>query len=218
MIRPTTLGLLAAAALLWTGPLLAQPRKIITRGLQRDALVLVQGHGKDGLINVKLARKVQQALTRIRAGHQEVAKIHARGYELRSLFVVLTKDAQARLAKKIKIKTKTGIPALDRLNARFQAVSVQTVSGPSLLRVRFRQPMDIQVLMKRYKALPQVRETAANIFMGDGHDITLEMGAKQWRFKFKEGSGDCPSGCIRNTYYNFTYAPRSGVVKRVEKN
>ena len=205
-------AVLVAAALLWPGASAAQPGEASFKGLQRDALVLTQGHGNGGFINIKLARDVQKALTRIRAAFPVVAGIHARGYDLRSLLIVLTQKAQARLPRKL--KKKTGVLRLDRLNARFRVASVQLVSGPSLLRLRFSQPMDVVHVAKQYGRLPELRSVSPNTFVGDGHDIALEMDARQWRFKFKKGSGDCPSGCIKNEYFYISYAPATGAVKR----
>lgn len=186
------------------------------KGLERDAMVLAQGHSRDGFINVDFARKVQKALERIRARHPLTAKLHARGYELRSVFVVLTRRAQKALRPPSrKARWRTGIAALDKLNKRYGAIRFSALSPP-LYRVRFRLPMDIVALRRRYGALPQVRETAANRLVGDGHDIKLETGA-QWRFTFKHGSGDCPSGCIRNTYYYFSYDTKSGAIKQHKK-
>jgi len=207
--------LLLTVALLWPAAAAAQNMDLTHKGLKRDALVLVQGHSKDGFINVKLGRKVQKALARVRAAVPQVAKIHARGFELKSVLLLLNKKAAARLPKIIK-KGKTGIPALDRLNAKYKAARVALLAE-SLLRVRFRQPMDIPFLLKRYKALPQVTSASPNTFVGDGDDITLEMDARQWRFKLKKGSGDCPSGCIRNEYFYVRYDPRRGSAKLVKK-
>lgn len=224
MLAMRTALALLLAALLTPAAATAQSKKAPLAGLHRDALVLTQGHGKGGNIDAALARRVQKALARIRAAHPAVARLHARGHDLRSVFVVLAKGT--RISAKLLKKNRTGQRKLDRLNARFKVKSIAHLVPPTpgrasreppVLVVRFQQPMDVPYLVKHYKRVPPVTSASVNSFVGDGHDIAMEMAPRQWRFRFKKGSGDCPSGCIRNEYFYFTYDPRTGVVKQVKK-
>jgi len=195
------------------------------RLLKLDAMHLAQGFGTDGHIDREMKGRILRALRAIRTAHPEVRGLHGRGlYTLDSLLVFPSDEAQRTIQPHTRKREdghlllrdgETSLAEFDALNARHGA-SVG-LCGLGMLGVWFPRPMDIEVLCREYGALPGIEEACPNFLCGDGDEVFLKIRGGRWHFVFKAGWGDCPSGCINEYFFYYTYTPEDGrVVKHDE--
>lgn len=71
----------------------------------------------------------------------------------------------------------------------------------------------ITTIKAMYPEVDKIQKSDAGV-IGASTNITTIERADGWDFVFWEGSGDCPSGCIDNTYYYFS-AKKDGSVAKV---
>lgn len=71
----------------------------------------------------------------------------------------------------------------------------------------------IAAIQAQYPQVAKIQKTGAGAIGASTHITTIER-AEGWDFVFWQGSGDCPSGCIDNTYYYFS-AKKDGNVLQV---
>ena len=196
-----------------------------------EALILIQGHTEDGFIDSALMDKINEALRAIRSEYPEMEEIHARLlFDTRSLTLKFTEETEEVVAKMVKTKadevdnekqrrfwrtygvpfeTETGIDELDKLNEKYGVKSWQSNIGLresyGTMKLNFDIPMDVATLKDIYESLPVVENIYYSPTMGDGDEIFFLPKGDSLHFVFKHGWGDCPSGCINNHYFYYTY-------------
>ncbi len=77
--------------------------------------------------------------------------------------------------------------------------------------LKFEEIYNIPLIAKEYAKLPHIEFAGPEHFIGDGDDICLEIEGENHFFIFDEGSGDCPSGCIRHIYRGFRVNARGEI-------
>lgn len=93
--------------------------------------------------------------------------------------------------------------AWDDLNANLRVQRMEIL--PSLMpaspvRLHFEGRYNAKRLAQAYGALPDVEFASVNGFSGDGSDICLARRAQHHFYIFREAHGDCPAGCIRESF------------------
>jgi len=88
------------------------------------------------------------------------------------------------------------------LNAQFGA---EVLLMPFVSAVSIQSPyfVNAKKMASLYAQLPHVTNTHPNGRLGDSSDICLSVDGDLYLYIFKHGSGDCPAGCIENTYWGF---------------
>ena len=196
-----------------------------------EALILIQGHTKDGFIDIELIEEINEGLRAIRSHYPEMENILARHrFSIRSLNLELSGKARKIIKSKVKKKSKKtsdewekshnrihgisfeeelGIGEIDELNTKYGVESWSSNIGldesSDYLTLNFNAPMDIWTLKDIYSSLPMVERVLLDPSIGDGDEIFFLPRGDSLLFAFKHGWGDCPSGCINNHYYYYTY-------------
>lgn len=208
--------------------------------MNEEALILIQGHTEDGFIDEELKEKIIEALRAIRSEYPDMEKIQARPmFGMSSLDLELIEEAGKIIEKKVKIKAKqasndrqqrhwrifgisfedeTGIGEIDKLNKKYGVKSWSSNIGlresGGHLSLNFSVPMDIATLKDIYESSPEVENAFLSGGCLDGDEIFFLPKGDSWHFVFKHGWGDCPSGCINNHYYYFTFNKQKGTVTK----
>lgn len=101
---------------------------------------------------------------------------------------------------------------LDYLNSMFQLVSIDTslFRYTSVIVPTFEGRYNPKRLAEIYKTVPSVTYAEPNGFGGDWSNVYPWLLPEGLSYLFREGEGDCPSGCIHNCYWYFRVPP-SGI-------
>ena len=94
--------------------------------------------------------------------------------------------------------------AWDQLNEQYQVTEIDTFSiryGWVLL--HFNEKYHPRRLAEKYEVLPGVRYAEPNRLGGDFSNVYPRLTSRGITYLFREGWGDCPSGCISNLYWYF---------------
>lgn len=165
----------------------------LTLELQRDRIELDQS----------LYSEVNQALTIIRTNYKQVSHIHTHSMkEIHTEIIVETKASWSKAWEKG--VRRTGIKEIDDLAETYGLESTGLLFE-NLFILKFSNPLKTNELAKLYESFPYVESANPNSMVGDGDDITVLDKGRYWLFVFKEGAGDCPSGCIEESYYYIKY-------------
>ena len=94
--------------------------------------------------------------------------------------------------------------AWNQLNEQFQVTDIDTSSIKyQWVLLTFNDRYHPRRVAEEYKDLPGVRYAEPNGIMGDFSNIYPKESLRGITYLFREGSGDCPSGCIFNLYWYF---------------
>lgn len=132
---------------------------------------------------------------------------------LQEVLLVLEKDAP--FAEKWKNGTlTTGNATIDGLTSKY-SLTIKSYRdgglGP-MVTLRSKVYLNTTHLSKELTACDGIRFAEPEAPMGDGNNIESAPGGKNaFGFKFSEGWGDCPSGCINRRYYTFYVSPEGAV-------
>jgi hypothetical protein len=114
------------------------------------------------------------------------------------LLLILTEDAWAALRR-------GEYHDLDSLNAYYRATKVDTSLIPSfrLMIVQFEGRLHPERLAEAYAKVPSLERADPNGQWNNTSDVYPWLAGDGMTFLFREGWGDCPSGCIYNQFWYF---------------
>lgn len=94
--------------------------------------------------------------------------------------------------------------AWDQLNQQYQVTEIDTFSiNYGWVLLYFNEKYHPRRLAEKYEILPGVIYTEPNRIIGDSSRIYPRLTLRGITYLFREGMGDCPSGCIVNLYWYF---------------
>ncbi len=92
----------------------------------------------------------------------------------------------------------------NELNQFFRMNPIQTILNSSFVILGSDAVVNIEKLSQEYAKLSHITSADPNYLAGDSNDICLSIEGEVHSYIFNEGFGDCPSGCISETYYGFS--------------
>jgi len=84
-----------------------------------------------------------------------------------------------------------------------QPLQVTARSTPGLFILETAINLNPALVLDSYSELAQVERVEIIGLVGDGDDICREQDQTSIYYVFRQGEGDCPSGCINENYYGF---------------
>jgi hypothetical protein len=94
--------------------------------------------------------------------------------------------------------------AWDQLNGQYQVTEIDTFSiRYGYVVLHFNEKYHPRRLAEKYEVLPGVRYAEPNRLGGDFSNVYPRLTTQGITYLFREGWGDCPSGCISNLYWYF---------------
>ncbi|MGB8657026.1 MAG: hypothetical protein WCE90_04485 [Candidatus Zixiibacteriota bacterium] len=99
--------------------------------------------------------------------------------------------------------------AWDTLNQRYEVTRIDSLAALhwiGLVLLRFRGRLHPYRLAEAYAVLPGVRAASPDGRIGDWPNVYAGQGDGGMTYLFRNGWGDCPSGCISSEYWYFAFA------------
>ncbi|RKU09420.1 hypothetical protein C6502_12955 [Candidatus Poribacteria bacterium] len=155
----------------------------------------------------QLVGEIEEVLSLIRAAYLPMGEIHARAWsEPGMLWIRLERDFSEILKELIEdkqgqIRFETGNADFDALNAK---LGLQNVILSWDLFLYFDRHLNLRTAIEAYSKVEGVRQVLRNPAVGDSNDIDAFKQGATWYVIFRNGWGDCPSGCIYRELFCFT--------------
>ena len=172
-----------------------------------------------------LSDEVSMALGVVRASFPGVRGIHARPeWAVGEVVLSTSRELASEVAKLVEdlpsgkgTYLDTSFKAFDELSAEMGARAVR-LADPDLRMVVlfFGRLSDPEVISERYVDIDGVYRGSPNRVVGDGPDVLVKRRGSIWKFSFRDGSGDCPSGCL-NVEWRF-FSVSSGRVRELTRS
>lgn len=163
-------------------------------------------------ISAATARAYEADLSLIRREFPETADIQTfPRYDLRSVIVTLSPGASWARGWTTE-NMATGEPVLDALLQEYSLEKIERIgdfdrSTTDFFVLRFAQSLNTNPLAERiHAASGEIATASINGIGGDGNNIvrkTPDQSDGSRRYIFRRGSGDCPSGCIERTTWEY---------------
>lgn len=165
-----------------------------------------------------LTEELSNVLMRVRARQPQLKAIHVfPDYEGRVLVV----EVPSELVEGVELPDRplatdepgptvnmlTGAEALDELNAELGLAGVEAVgrgfADRRSLLFCYEKPVNVPAAVAAYRDIEEVLTAEPNYYGGDGPDIAAVAEGDTWYVVFRDAEGDCPAGCISETFYYF---------------
>ena len=159
----------------------------------------------------QLIGEIEGVLSLIRAAYPPMNEIHAgEGYEPGMLTIYPERYFSEILKEMLQdkqgqLRFETGNAEFDALNAKLGVQEVKW-GGDTFKSVflYFDRRLNLRVAIEAYSKVEGVREVWGNPPDGDSPDIKAFKQGETWYVIFRNGWGDCPSGCIYQELFCFT--------------
>ena len=156
----------------------------------------------------QLVGEIEGVLSLIRAAYPPMSEIHVEeGYEPGMLWIHPEPDFYKILKKMLQdkqgqIRFETGNAEFDALNAKLGVQEVRWDSWSLFL--YFDRHLNLRTASEAYSMVEGVREVWVNPTIGVSADIKAFKQGETWYVIFRNGWGDCASGCIYRESFCFT--------------
>lgn len=159
--------------------------------LELNALILALDTTDAAFVNRNDLAPIMDELLVIRATAPNTQLISARSNNLYGFFIRLSGSLIE------------GQEPWADLPLALQPLQVTTRSTQNFFLLETAINLNPALVLESYSELAQVERVEFNGLVGDGDDICREQDQTSIYYVFRQGEGDCPSGCINETYYGF---------------
>ena len=165
--------------------------------LEATALVLALDTTDQAFVNLEDVSPIIDEVLLLRATDASVESVNARPIASPALLVMFTPEGEQAYQNQ-------GLAPWRNLPDALQPLDIRGFSTLDTTLLSFPVNLNLQQLQTTYSNLVGIESVGADLLVGDGDDICREQVETTTYYVFRDGEGDCPSGCSQEVYYGFS--------------